>query len=55
MAEADDFQKMLVESLPRLRPYAISITRDRSQADDLVQQTAMQALRARTQFQLGTN
>jgi RNA polymerase sigma-70 factor (ECF subfamily) len=55
MADADDFQKMLVDSLPRLRAYAITLTRDRSQAEDLVQQTAMQALRARTQFQMGTN
>ena len=55
MADVDDFQKMLVDALPRLRAYAITLTRDRSQAEDLVQQSAMQALRARTQFQMGTN
>ncbi len=55
MADTDDFQTMLVDALPRLRAYAITLTRDRSQAEDLVQQSAMQALRARTQFQMGTN
>ena len=55
MADVDDFQKLLVDSLPRLRAYAITLTRERSSAEDLVQQTAMQALRARNQFQMGTN
>src|SRR5688500_6094807 len=52
---ADDFQTMLVEVLPRLRAYASTLTRQRSAAEDLVQQTALQALRARHQFTMGTN
>ena len=55
MADVDDFQKLLIDALPRLRAYALTLTRERSSAEDLVQQTAMQALRARTQFQMGTN
>ncbi len=55
MSKVDDFQKLLIDTLPRLRAYAITLTRERSSAEDLVQQTAVQALRAREQFQMGTN
>jgi RNA polymerase sigma-70 factor (ECF subfamily) len=55
-AENDDvFHKMLVETLPRLRAYAVTLTRDRSTAEDLLQETAAKALAHRTQFAAGTN
>jgi RNA polymerase sigma-70 factor (ECF subfamily) len=49
------FRDDLVNILPHLRAYAIALTRDRSIADDLLQETAMKAWRARDQFQTGTN
>ena len=54
MAETE-FNKMLVSALPRLRAYAMILTRSRAAADDLLQQTAYRALRAETQFTMGTN
>ncbi len=51
----DDFRKMLIATLPQLRGFAISKTGNRIDADDLLQQTAMKALRAQGQFALGTN
>jgi RNA polymerase sigma-70 factor (ECF subfamily) len=49
------FHDMLIEHLPRLRAYAILMTRNRSAADDLIQETALKALRAEAQFTPGTN
>lgn len=49
------FDQLLVEALPKLRGYAIALTNDRAMADDLLQETAMRALGARTQFTMGTN
>jgi RNA polymerase sigma-70 factor (ECF subfamily) len=46
---------MLVDALPRLRAYATILTRNRTAADDLLQQTAYRALRSETQFTMGTN
>lgn len=46
---------MLVDILPRLRAYAIWLTRNRAAADDLLQEAAYRALRAKAQFQIGTN
>jgi RNA polymerase sigma-70 factor (ECF subfamily) len=40
--------------LPRLRRFALSLSRDASDADDLTQQTLEKALRARDQWQAGT-
>ena len=50
-----EFNTMLVAALPRLRAYAMILTRSRAAADDLLQQTAYRALRAETQFTMGTN
>jgi len=55
VAEPDQFQDMLVDLLPRLRAYAIWPTRNRAAADDLLQEAAYRALRAKNQFTLGTN
>jgi len=49
------FQDLLVEQLPKLRVYARFLARDRALADDLVQETIVQALTHREQFTPGTN
>ncbi len=49
------FDSDLGAILPRLRIYALSLTRDRDRAEDLVQQTALRALAGRKSFQPGTN
>jgi len=51
----DPFDVDLSHILPRLRIYALSLTRNRDHADDLVQQTAMKALAGRKSFRRGTN
>jgi RNA polymerase sigma-70 factor, ECF subfamily len=53
--EVSDFHEQLKAILPRLRIYALSLTRDRDAADDLVQDTVLKALKGRHSFQLGTN
>ena len=49
------FETAIMSHLPRLRIYALSLTRDGTRADDLVQQTVMRALIGRHSFQEGTN
>jgi len=49
------FDADLKNILPRLRIYALSLTRDIDRADDLVQQTALKALVGRETFRTGTN
>ena len=49
------FDLDLKDILPRLRIYALSLTRNGDRADDLVQQTALKALAGRTSFCVGTN
>lgn len=51
----DDFHGMLVGVLPRLRVHALSLTRNRAEADDLVQDAVALALRGRDKFEPGTN
>lgn len=53
--DVSDFHEQLKAILPRLRVYAISLTRDRDAADDLVQDTVIKALANRESFQPGTN
>jgi RNA polymerase sigma-70 factor (ECF subfamily) len=50
-----DFRMALVESIPHLRAFARSLTRNREQADDLVHDAAVRALTAESQFSPGTN
>lgn len=50
-----DFHADLKSLLPRLRVYALSLTRDRDRADDLLQQTVVKALAGRASFSRGTN
>jgi len=51
----DAFENALATMLPRLRRFAHGLTRDPADADDLTQRTAERALRARDQWQAGTN
>jgi RNA polymerase sigma-70 factor (ECF subfamily) len=51
----DEFEDALSRVLPRLRRFAHGLTRDPADADDLTQRTAERALRARRQWQAGTN
>jgi RNA polymerase sigma-70 factor (ECF subfamily) len=52
---SNEFQSKLVESLPKMRVWALSLTRNRSAADDLVQDVAMKVLIASESFVQGTN
>lgn len=54
-APAGDFDTDLMQLLPRLRVYALSLTRDSVRADDLVQQTVLRSLVGRSSFRPGTN
>jgi len=53
--ERRTFEKDLLANMPRLRIYALSLTRDRDKADDLVQETLFKALAGRASFAAGTN
>ena len=55
MPSTDPFEIMLIAHLPRLRGFAMMLTRNRSLADDLLQETACRALKKRTQFTPGTS
>jgi RNA polymerase sigma-70 factor (ECF subfamily) len=50
----DAFAHGLIELLPRLRRFALSLTRHGEEADDLVQTACERALRSRSQWQEGT-
>ena len=52
---ASEFHNDLVEQLPRLRAYAMALTRNRAAADDLLQQTALKAWNGQQHFVAGTN
>lgn len=45
----------MLEHLPSLRAFAMSLTRDCTQADDLAQETIMRAWANTDQFQVATN
>ena len=49
------FHEQLISMLPRLRVYALALTRDRNGADDLVQNTTVKALIGQKSFVPGTN
>lgn len=52
---ATDFQDQLVRELSQLRRYALSLCSNASLADDLLQDTLLNAWMARDRFQPGTN
>jgi RNA polymerase sigma-70 factor, ECF subfamily len=51
----DEFQVLLVEVLPSAFGYALRLTRNRADAEDLVQDAALRAFRAMSTFEAGTN
>ena len=54
-AQRDDFHEQLKAVLPRLRIYALSLTRNGDAANDLLHDTVVKALTGRHSFQPGTN
>ncbi|WP_457105685.1 sigma-70 family RNA polymerase sigma factor [Methylobacterium sp. P5_C11] len=50
-----EFQARLLGVAPALRQFALSLSRDPTAADDLVQETLMRAWRSRGRFEIGTN
>jgi RNA polymerase sigma-70 factor (ECF subfamily) len=50
-----EFKKLLAAVIPALRRFAVSLARDPTAADDLVQDTLLRAWRARARFEQGTN
>ncbi|MEG3085592.1 sigma-70 family RNA polymerase sigma factor [Sphingomonas sp. PB2P12] len=51
----DAFERELASVMPRLRRFAHGLSRDATDADDLVQAAAERMLRSRTQLQPGTS
>lgn len=51
----DEFEAALASLLPKLRRFAHGLTRHAADADDLTQRTAERVLKARGQWQPGTN
>jgi RNA polymerase sigma-70 factor (ECF subfamily) len=51
----EEFQAALVDVLPSAYGYALRLTRNTADAEDLVQDTALRAFRAKDQFEPGTN
>jgi RNA polymerase sigma-70 factor (ECF subfamily) len=49
------FETQLLDLLPALRAFALSLTRNNCNAEDLVQDTLMRALRAYDRFEPGSN
>jgi RNA polymerase sigma-70 factor (ECF subfamily) len=54
-ADAEAFRQGLTEALPALRGFAISLTTNPTQADDLVQETLLKAWANQHRFMPGTN
>lgn len=55
MTKHSDPKEELVEHLPAMRAFALSLTRNAAQADDLVQDTVVKAWSNLDKFQAGTN
>ena len=52
---APEFRDAMLEALPNLRAYAISLTGNPDRADDCVQSAILKALKSRERFEAGTN
>lgn len=55
MTEVTDPRDELIEHLPAMRAFAMSLTRDHAMADDLVQDSVVKAWSNMDKFQPGTN
>lgn len=55
MTDTIELRQQLVSLVPNLRAFAFSLSRDRDDSDDLVQETLIRAWEHRAQFQVGTN
>jgi len=55
MSELDEFKNALIDNLAHLRAFAHMLARNHALAEDLVQDTVVQALANRSQFRPGTN
>lgn len=53
--QQESLHQSIIDQLPHLRAFAILLTRDRSFAEDLVQEAVVRALAHAEQFQPGTN
>lgn len=51
----EEFKSMLVALIPALRGYAMSLTHNATEADDLVQESMLRAWRSRQTYAEGTN
>lgn len=51
----DPFEDQVVALIPQMRAYAMSLTGSSVEADDIVQDALMRALRFREGFEMGTN
>lgn len=49
------FCAIIEQEEPHLRRYALSLTRDQAEAEDLVQDSILRALRSRDKFEMGTH
>ena len=54
MTQIDPFKQDLVQLLPRMRRFALSLTRQLADGDDLVQAACERAIRNRAQWQTGS-
>ena len=55
LADTRDPREQLMDHLPALRAFAVSLTRNPSSADDLVQDTVVKAWENIEKYQVGTN
>lgn len=53
--DEESFRAAIIEMTPRLYNFAMSLTKNPSAADDLVQDTFLRAWRSRSRFTVGTN
>lgn len=53
--DEQSFRSSIIEMTPRLYNFAMSLTKNPSAADDLVQDTFLRAWRSRSRFTVGTN
>jgi len=54
-SQSDTFRAELVAMIPKLRGYALALTRSSAEADDLVQDALLRAWRFRDGYQAGGN